>query len=895
MKYQVTLPIVFLTMFLVVPSLSLAKETTIYSSTFDEDQGWVTDDADNFYWQASTSQLFARIFNTPSSTDLEPNRYFVTKTELDPTEDFRLTWDFYIEDIDKDGVVIFGLYSDDLISENRTKKGYPKIISKSAVNLKLVSYRNSDNAYEFNVINENGEDEGIGGLGAGSKFLRQVWYQAGIEYSRASSTVHFWMHDIDSGIYVHDQLISMSGQFATGTQYLGISMYPDGEPGTPMSDQTRKDGSSTFLVDNVELIQIEHPPSLLFLPGIQASRLYSERLLGTEDELWLPLGAQDALDLKMDSTGNSLNDIYTKDAIKTAYGFFNVYNDFFTYLDSLVEDETISSWEAFPYDWRYDVFDVVENGTEYKDGIKYPVAELEKLAAKGGGKVIVVGHSNGGLLAKAIALKLEAEGKEDLMDKIIFLASPQTGTPKTIGSLLHGYKQSIAEGYLLDDETAREVSRNLPGAYGLLPSAKYLENQEKPVVTFASDDINADLVNAYGETVDTVEELRNFMVGNLDGREEATDLYQPIKANEDMVLGSELYHQNQLDHWVAPPGVGVIEVVGTGLDTVNAFRYEKFKRKECSLGFINCQVIEYSKPVPEFTAYGDQTVTQLSAEAYEGDKETVYVDLLEIKNDEDSLNVEHANIGESPQVQDYLKSVISGLPDTIDFIYPDRPIFTDAKDIISVHSPVRIKVTDESGRTVTGNPENNVLTTEIPGSSYLEVAGGKYIIVPADIDYEVELIGEAEGSFTLMISELASDDSESIVSKWSLATVTPAMRAAFRKSDGEFSLVETDYDGDGEVDAVHTVGGDKIIEEVVYGYNDLHDTVAALSVGRGHKTSLQARGAAAETQADNDNGAAETKILESILSSLAEWHEAGAVSDQELENLNEIIDFIINN
>jgi pimeloyl-ACP methyl ester carboxylesterase len=232
-------------------------------------------------------------------------------------------------------------------------------------------------------------------------------------------------------------------------------------------------------------------PSVLFLPGTQASRLYD----GDDgNRLWEPSGNIDVGKLTLDASGNSIKNVQTKDVIDeidvVPFLQSNIYKGFMSYLDGLVDEEVIEVWEPYAYDWRKSVFDVVENGSTYYDGTtdgeqKYLVNRVEELAANSqNGKVAIIGHSNGGLLAKALMMKLEEEGKDNLIDSVIFVATPHLGTPKAIATVLHGHDQEKVGGLLVDDEVAREVIKNMPGAYALLPSEKYMEVSSAPLVTF---------------------------------------------------------------------------------------------------------------------------------------------------------------------------------------------------------------------------------------------------------------------------------------------------------------------------------------------------------------------------------------------------------------------------
>lgn len=141
-----------------------------------------------------------------------------------------------------------------------------------------------------------------------------------------------------------------------------------------------------------------------------------------------------------------------------------------------------------PYDWWYGVEDLVLDSVQIEGTTTMLVLEIESLASTSQNrKVTIITNSNGGLLAKALMIRLEQLGKNNLVDKIILVASPQFGTPKAIAGLLYGDDQSILMGAVLSKSTARTFGENTPGTYGLLPSSKYFATVASPVIEFSPE------------------------------------------------------------------------------------------------------------------------------------------------------------------------------------------------------------------------------------------------------------------------------------------------------------------------------------------------------------------------------------------------------------------------
>ncbi len=323
--------------------------------------------------------------------------------------------------------------------------------------------------------------------------------------------------------------------------------------------------------------------NVMFLPGIKASRLYKKDSNGNEDQLWEPnYFGNDLENLALDENGESVNNVYTRDVIDEIGTSWlglgpNIYKTFKEKLDSLKNDGTISDYNIFAYDWRQSVEDIVENGTPYSDGeIKSAVAELENLAENSKSKkVTIVAHSNGGLLAKAIMFELQKSGKSDKVDKIIFVGTPQMGTPKAILAMLYGYDESALFGTLISQSDARKLAENMPGAYGLLPSEKYFERTGKPFINFLSENTKyKNFMNAYQGNIDSFEEFRNFLTGEEDGREKPDE----NDVESENILNGNLFDEatemhERLDDWAPPSDVKVIEIAGWGLDTISGMDY----------------------------------------------------------------------------------------------------------------------------------------------------------------------------------------------------------------------------------------------------------------------------------------------------------------------------------
>src|SRR6266481_3404884 len=201
---------------------------------------------------------------------------------------------------------------------------------------------------------------------------------------------------------------------------------------------------------------LEGASNVLFLPGIEGSRLYEPanncnpaHAGCAERKLWDPSSDADLAELMLDRSGKSIHSVYTKegDTIDSA-GPFKFYSSFINDLNARKNAGTMADWKAIAYDWRLSLADIVQNGAQqgthidYAEATETPYIEqtLRALAATSkSGKVTIIAHSAGGLVTKALLQKLGDAETARLVDTVVFVGVPQSGTPQGLAGLLHGY------------------------------------------------------------------------------------------------------------------------------------------------------------------------------------------------------------------------------------------------------------------------------------------------------------------------------------------------------------------------------------------------------------------------------------------------------------------------
>ncbi len=633
--------------------------------------------------------------------------------------------------------------------------------------------------------------------------------------------------------------------------------------------------------------------SVLFLPGIKGSRLY-ENVLGFETKRWEPgsLLQSGVMSLEMNTAGQSRSAVYTKsDGVIANVNFlgFSVdfYRTFFAQLQGLVSSGGMSAFVAFPYDWRVGPQSVVEDGVQYNTGRKYLKDEVVTLAAQSKtGKVTIVGHSNGGLVAKALMQKLERDGLSHLVDKVVLIDTPQLGTPLAAAALLHGDFQNIPDwgGLLLSKANARALTKNMPGAHALLPSTTYFDRVAEPVIDLTLAPKLKTTSGMGDNLVDTAQEFTRFIT-NLSGRAmpARADIEQPEVLSATLIQNAQNVHTS-LDAWTPPPGVEVIQIAGWGIETPSGIQYVEKTKTVCLIGS-TCAPITILTHLMNWTSDGDETVVTES-EINQSSGSSFFLDLPSI-GVAGGTKYDHGNITEAPEFQDLFTRIATNATSTPlpSFVSNDLPDSSDGKRLrLRVLSPVSLEVFDSHGRrtgmVANTTPGSDFLLKdeEIPGSYYEEFGEGKYIGLPADGDYTIKLDGYDTGTFTF---EVALVDGESVeeVTTYADIPVTSSTLA-------ELSIHDEDISSSLALDT----NGDSITDTTITEPESIQDPVAYISL---IKSSIVAMSMAQEVKDRLLN------MFSSLSAKISEGPKSSTPSDiaefkeKLLKNLREVEDFVI--
>ena len=581
--------------------------------------------------------------------------------------------------------------------------------------------------------------------------------------------------------------------------------------------------------------------NILFLPGIMGSKLYEE---ANNNKVWDRASDSEQAKLAMDTNGYSLNNIHTsastthqtEGVIPEILGQ-NIYKSFMGDLAQMKTSTTIQDYALIPYDWRLPLTEIVAKGKEVDGKVYYGptvpnlndsfiVKELQRLVTGSKtGKVTIVAHSNGGLVTKELIQTLKETNNPlyDKIDKVIFVAVPQVGTPEAVLSILHGTQ--IARGFIMTSQTSRKLLENMPFAYNLLPSSEYFNrvNQtyfDDKIVNFDESSVFNAQRAQYGYTVDGTTELKNFLKGT-DGRikPNQTNLVSPNIGN-DILFDSAVAMHQRLDSWTPSTSTELITIAGAGESTLSGISY--VKKYSCTSSHEEVNILQQRKIicdqydyVPTYkintTVDGDGTVVVPSALYHPTDSTNIerwWVDLKEYGKQAFTIDRNHKDILEIQNLRDLIKSKVLGQTFTSDSVVSQTEVnYLGSANRLhyTLHSPLSLGITDTEGRYTGVSTSTGELIEQIPGSRYFEVGDIKMIALPQSTAHTVKLVGYKSGTFALDVDTvqgntiLASSTFSGIPSSTStVVTLSVPANTGITSS----STLQIDQNGDGVVDTV---------------------------------------------------------------------------------------------
>jgi len=241
-----------------------------------------------------------------------------------------------------------------------------------------------------------------------------------------------------------------------------------------------KQGTESLQVSEIDNAASEITP-VIYVPGIMGSPLYddinnNDKLIPDEKawmgiklpSLWLDINGIDPLfsdyNIKVaplrNDAANTLRDELNDVPMDLFIGFFDNLEANGYILDNY--DDTHTEGEnlfCFTYDWR-------KNNTYNAELLSGFIDSVMNWT--GAARVNLIGHSMGGVVSKTCISNFD----KSRIDKMVFIASPHLGAPEILTVMLKG-KLFEWLNFFIADIVVRDLARNLPSCYQLIPSLSY--------------------------------------------------------------------------------------------------------------------------------------------------------------------------------------------------------------------------------------------------------------------------------------------------------------------------------------------------------------------------------------------------------------------------------------
>jgi len=619
--------------------------------------------------------------------------------------------------------------------------------------------------------------------------------------------------------------------------------------------------------------------SVLFLPGIKGSVLEKG-----SDTLWPPtFFSNDISQLALTSGGESVNDVHTDGILNTFYGT-PIYAPFSSFMNSLVADGTMKEWLPFAYDWRFLPETILQDGVKTANGTLDVMGKIEEIAIQSKtGKVTIVAHSMGGLLGKAIIKKLQDEGKDNLIDSFVMVATPQLGTPQAVASILHGDDEGIVAGFIVNPIGIRRIAQNMPSAYNLLPSSRYFNEVSDPVITFNSDaSFTQTWRNFWGTAINIYSSFLSFVTGTGVARTKPVEniLQDPEVLSSSLMTNASNFH-SQYDNYQFPSHIRVVQVAGWGSPTTKTVEYKT-----------NHGIPSYGTL---FTREGDRAVVYPSAVSSVAD-ETYFFNIFDY-NKQLNSNTQHRDLLSSSPIQNLIKSSIKNENITeSNLVTSTKPQVVNIADqlVISTHSPVILGAYDQFGNFTGIDPNQNLsadvlsIKEDIPGSTFLYTSESQNIFLPKEGSYNFVYKGTGNGPTTVTIENFSADTATPIASYTDIpTTASTAATFTIQSATPENTAIALDENGDGVTDS--TISADSTELSLSELITLIKEKIYTLNVTDKLKQNLLKKISNLEKKIENKKQK-NAKILASLQKKISKQEMKGKINTADATGITNLLD-----
>ncbi len=604
-----------------------------------------------------------------------------------------------------------------------------------------------------------------------------------------------------------------------------------------------------------EFSQARRP--VVFAPGIGGTWLQD----ANNDYLWLPASATSSgknnrlkrLGMQPDGI-TSIENIKAAEVLEFAglalYGPIHKQLDDAGYVGDKLNSEPaeLDQWR-FPNDWRLSGARLGDDLRVLVDQVTTSSGQTQNSAARSC-QVDLVSHSNGGVIASTY-LQANAEHASNHIHRFVASGTPYLGADQAYAAHANGYifgadeklpSLSLIDPFYLGEWDVAwgdmlEMTGNVPGAYGLLPSRAYFEAMNESTPTYLH---GYGIVDLYNIPIDGFDDTVDFLT-----RKKLDDLNIPsgLGRNGDIWQDQQDSVHDLIDDWRAyegPPHIFRHAGVLTAQTEVGWFmgpgpEYLTEVETSRSVQGDTDRHRAYRERLRAIWGLGDKTVPLLSASLgrhedvgsldLSGVDESHWIEEFEYYACEHGKLVEadcrpaNSTNDPAPDALDRIIEILSSgsvVPTPASNnnaakrnagqIVENGNMSSESAEVLYVMSttPVAVLLTDASGRH-TGSQEIlrlGEVSYEIPGIAFQASRLGATFTLPTDSSYTVKVTSVDPSSSITLIRQMATNETRSQViyptqALGSGGTLTLELTAGGTPPDAAWVQ---DVDGDGTQD-----------------------------------------------------------------------------------------------
>ncbi len=414
----------------------------------------------------------------------------------------------------------------------------------------------------------------------------------------------------------------------------------------------------------------------------------------------------------------------------------NFYGGFISYLKTLGYVPNVDLY-VFPYDWRHDVT------TQFSD-LDYLVHKA--LDATGESKVILIGHSMGGLIADGYVHSDPTRAA--LVDSLITIGTPYFGAPKAYYAITQGYTFGNA---IITPEIMKVVAQNSPGAYDLIPRVPFIQDTNGSFLTYqqATSIYYPGLMSNSMTPVTPLNVTDSAKLILSPGFPQRTPTptwtFNPTILGQIQTIGDLIGPKGSPNP--LPPGIKQYVIIGTGVQTLGYYRMVD------------------AGSWPDYYLYGNQHVIMVP-QFQDGDG-TVPIRMAQISTATDTYYVpyhrsiftggssEHGALTDNTQAQQIVGTILGGNPASpSSFPYNNQALTNRDKDVnFTLHSNAQLtiidpKTGDRLGYNAAGGIDETIGTATFIQENGIEYASIQNVSEPLT----VLVNGSSTGNFTLTVN-----------------------------------------------------------------------------------------------------------------------------------------------